>query len=180
VNPRLFKAAFLGPDKHRRLSSKLSYFLNEITPEKVEKIEKKKKRKKKKRKKGNNTSVQIWKLKMFLPIPLVLLSMHKQRTLIHITYTLAGFEPGSSVPELDLMSIVPRHQGPWYIPNTEKEMDSITVTITAHVKSLEASLILVALQGGREPTEGSDPTLHQSLRPRWDKRMCHNSCKKFF
>jgi hypothetical protein len=27
------------------------------------------------------------------------------------TYTLAGFEPGSSVPEADAMSTAPRHQG---------------------------------------------------------------------
>jgi hypothetical protein len=38
----------------------------------------------------------------------------------------------------------------------------VTVTATAPVSSLEASLILVALQGGRESTGGSDLNLRQA------------------
>jgi hypothetical protein len=42
-------------------------------------------------------------------------------------------------------------------------MESMMVTDTVLVNSLEASLILVAWQGGRECAGGSDLTLHQSL-----------------
>jgi hypothetical protein len=57
-------------------------------------------------------------------------------------------------------------------------MDSTMASITAPVNSLEASLILVALKGGRESTGGSDLTLQQSLRLRKDKHMCHDVCRK--
>jgi hypothetical protein len=40
------------------------------------------------------------------------------------------------------------------------------VTVTARVNSLEAYLIPVAKQGGREATGANDITLHQSIRPR--------------
>jgi hypothetical protein len=53
-----------------------------------------------------------------------------------------------------------------------------TVTVTALANSLEASLIVVAKQGGRESTGGSELTLHQSLRLRKDKHMCHDPQRK--
>jgi hypothetical protein len=48
--------------------------------------------------------------------------------------------------------------------------------VTAPANSLEASLILVAWQGGRESTVASD----QSLRLGKDKHMCHRKyvCKE--
>jgi hypothetical protein len=52
------------------------------------------------------------------------------------------------------------------------------MTVTAPANSLEASLIVVAKQGGRESTGGSNLTLHQSLRLRKDKHMCHDPQRK--
>jgi hypothetical protein len=43
-----------------------------------------------------------------------------------------------------------------------RQMGLKTVTVTAPVYSIEASLILLASQGGRESSGGSDLTLHQS------------------
>jgi hypothetical protein len=43
-------------------------------------------------------------------------------------------------------------------------VDPTTVTVTAPANNPEASLILVAWQGGRESSECGYLTLHQSLR----------------
>jgi hypothetical protein len=52
------------------------------------------------------------------------------------------------------------------------DLDSKTVAVAAPVNSLEAFMLLVAWQGGRESTRGND----QSLRLRKDKCMCHDPC----
>jgi hypothetical protein len=49
-------------------------------------------------------------------------------------------------------------------------MDSTTVTITAPLKSLEVSLVLVAWQSGRKYTGVNYLTLRQSLMLKKDKR----------
>jgi hypothetical protein len=59
-----------------------------------------------------------------------------------------------------------------------KGKDSKPATATAPVISLEPFLILVVCQGEREPTGGSDLTMHKSLRLRKDKHMCHDPRRK--